>query len=903
MLRQTSEVAEEWLAWCERWPLADNQHSLAYLVEQGAGLRSDNFEQHILARHRDMKSDDVRAVLGDFATQVEHAAVSGSILADLYSRVLKTRGIRITFDGGRPLVAGEPRCFEAWCRLIDFFDPDNFVALALADLAVTQGVDVQIDHVLDQWPLVLAFADPDIARLCERGLSDIHLHFKSLWPVPLSWQRVLRAEAGFEPRPVNREGMKLGKADSYKPYSKPGANSKQGLDEELLRVREGAQLLRRGGPGSRLAHLRSEERTFLTHDLSDAVSFDRRRTLHSDATVGGPDETHFIRKPLLPRRPRDILRAERMMLFDAWREILARSEGHCQTEVALDRYLLAKSMYRARQLQSFDQSNPGLHAFDSKRRHNSHLGRMAREETAGGGFSGARFRQNNGMLLATLFECEPLKRAELRIAPPAAPPIRLAQTYGRLMRASDSLLRDVSTASCHAVAADMSTKFAVHFKRAMGGQEVSDKRRGAPPSSSSLRKLMEYDLESAALQNFRFKATSGRFQAQQRGSHLRSQGDAGASRDSRSEQCHFDLGSASDLIGRLDLASPERGSGPWLVAPYIQLLRGDPEAIADLKNSADNPYFARWSALLARNQSVMAISAKRFGLTCHAGEDFYTLVDGLWHIDAAIDSWRLTAGDGIGHALALGQNAERFRRERLAGIRMPQGFELDALVWLLQLLERCGFPDNGVIRVLQSAVLEKATDCYGPKLLARNKSVTIDLLLSKLSRLDKPIPACSSLAVHRLPSEPPSEFIDSLDPGDQLRCLDYFDERIARWRAKLNVAHQVHERLDGAIEFAQCELRKKVRAKGIVIETNPSSNLRMERAGSIADLPIFTLLEDRDARVTVCTDNPGTYDTNVASEYSLLFAGYLQRNGEDHRDDVLSRLDELRRVGLEKVTW
>jgi hypothetical protein len=56
-------------------------------------------------------------------------------------------------------------------------------------------------------------------------------------------------------------------------------------------------------------------------------------------------------------------------------------------------------------------------------------------------------------------------------------------------------------------------------------------------------------------------------------------------------------------------------------------------------------------------------------------------------------------------------------------------------------------------------------------------------------------------------------------------------------------------------------------------------------------------------RITVCTDNPGTYDVSVSSEYAMLFEAL--RAGEDglSREAALARLDDMRRIGLGRIAW
>lgn len=112
--------------------------------------------------------------------------------------------------------------------------------------------------------------------------------------------------------------------------------------------------------------------------------------------------------------------------------------------------------------------------------------------------------------------------------------------------------------------------------------------------------------------------------------------------------------------------------------------------------------------------------------------------------------------------------------------------------------------------------------------------------------------------------------------------------------------HPIHSKLSGCIQLAQHIIRGKVRQRGVVIETNPSSNLRMELVKRVRDLPIFEILGDRleGVRVSICTDNPGTYDVSVEGEYALLFGALSEKLGGGERDRALTVLERMRWVGL-----
>ncbi|MDE6338310.1 MAG: hypothetical protein K2K97_00805, partial [Muribaculaceae bacterium] len=83
------------------------------------------------------------------------------------------------------------------------------------------------------------------------------------------------------------------------------------------------------------------------------------------------------------------------------------------------------------------------------------------------------------------------------------------------------------------------------------------------------------------------------------------------------------------------------------------------------------------------------LKAAGYSATFHAGEDFYDLADGLRAIDEAIKFLGLQAGDRLGHALALGIDAEAFYKDRHYYIGCPRQWMLDNLVWLYYKTRAC----------------------------------------------------------------------------------------------------------------------------------------------------------------------------------------------------------------------
>jgi hypothetical protein len=189
--------------------------------------------------------------------------------------------------------------------------------------------------------------------------------------------------------------------------------------------------------------------------------------------------------------------------------------------------------------------------------------------------------------------------------------------------------------------------------------------------------------------------------------------------------------------------------------------------------------------------------------------------------------------------------------------------------------------------------------------MGSSNGITLTTLWRKIDNASQPIPATEDLAPNRLPRDIPQRLVEKLTQEDFLRVLDIFDPVVAERRAQYrNPASHLHGSLAETIARVQNAITTKIVSRGVIIETNPSSNMRMLRLTRAAELPIIRLLADRkqDLRVTICTDNPGVYDADVETEYGITFSGLLDLLGRENRDQCLRLLEHVRNVGLRQAT-
>lgn len=829
-------LAVAWLTWRPNDDLPSPTLPLSALFSRGR-FPFDAFVDHLSARDRAADLADIQYRVETFQSDVARQVAAGHpALNLLWLIAFRGFGLRMRFESGAPRIDCSEGLFSDWIRFISEFDPD---AIACLELALRAGTDPSADERFgrfETWPLNIASADPDLAQLLEPGASDMHLHMKSLAAPALNWRRILADRRVLE---------------NARRYQKTALGAGSARRPELQRELD---FIRRAIDGAGLETLESDTQKLFFRSAEATRALGLR-----------------FRARIRARTPREILAPYRRWLFETWRTLTPNTPQ----ELAFGRYLSAKMLYRQHHIQQLTETNPGLAAFEIFRRRNSHLGRFHDDECDGAAFSLARFFTNNALLTQSLAEDRNVRSADLRVAPPAVFPSVLAKSYAQMAAALDALNKEFP---------EIDIGSSVHFKRFLKPPSRRDADAGLPDGAPILRKIIEYDLETAGFQQMRRKL-----------SRLEPQSE---------------LAGALAVFRRVDLASPERGSGPWLIAPFVRLLRGDPQTLEELAQLPDEaPYALRWKRLARHHQATPPHQAPPLRLSCHAGEDFDTLVQGLRHIERAYGAWGMRPGDGLGHCLALGPSllAPGVYDAALRSRRTSCGNDLDSLVWLLDLLERNALGEAAIRRPLREAIAELAETIYGP---ARRRldvnPASVETLIEKVRAADKLLPLGPDFSLRALSTGWGARIFEAehLSSADRMRMADLIDPDVAARRERRVAPHRAHALLQPALRVAQEWITDDIEARGLVIETNPSSNWRIRRAGSPSELPLLNLMSKKDGpRITICTDNPGLYDISVSSEYALLFEALQNAPIGLGRNGALRALERMRRTGRNRVSW
>ncbi len=388
----------------------------------------------------------------------------------------------------------------------------------------------------------------------------------------------------------------------------------------------------------------------------------------------------------------------------------------------------------------------------------------------------------------------------------------------------------------------------------------------------------------------------------------------------------------------IDAAAQELVAPPEIFAPAFRFL-------------LDFPIDVRSTSPIARRlgceAEVLKLLEKRWlGLTYHVGEDFRHLLSGLRAIFEAIEFLHLRPGDRLGHALALALDPEAWAAQAGYQAVVPKQEWLDTLVWVHHFLGarhravgELGIEDQ--IQHLAEQIFLTAgvqSDVVAPEArLPRDPSkrhLSVGDLYAvpltfhdawKLRQLDPSLISCEALKERRdplperLPIRPEARrwlhvqrnvlqqiqgSVGSKATFELLRL--YWFDRNCRQQGRAIETVDMQPQIDTWIEVchdAQEKLKQLVQHRQLVVEVNPTSNVRIGPLASLEEHPIFNLTLDPEGRlsrevvVTVNTDDPGVFNTSLPHEYYLLGEILLRRGVPEGR--VMEWLEWIRNNGHE----
>lgn len=341
-------------------------------------------------------------------------------------------------------------------------------------------------------------------------------------------------------------------------------------------------------------------------------------------------------------------------------------------------------------------------------------------------------------------------------------------------------------------------------------------------------------------------------------------------------------------------------------------------------------------------------------ISYHVGEDFLDIVDGLRAIDEAIHFLNMDCGDRLGHALALGTEPDEWYASKRYHISMPVQEYLDNVVWVYYAMIKYHIDDTDNIKsyleseftrcfrkiygeIVNTADLEYVAENVRNRMIKNEKYSAYELYGGSTTafsfdihtyynawqiRGDEPVlyrkgyfegkrKADFRMNEYRTNAYFPKDFSIRYVPEiAYLYHLYHYSSNVKK-AGKIQEDYYVTPALIRVVKAIQRELKKEIAARGIGIETNPSSNYMIGAFKRYSKHPIVNfynqglvvdqkLLEEcPQIWCSINTDDQGVFGTSLENEYALMACALEREKGQDgkpiyNKNMIYQWLDNIR---------
>ncbi len=317
-------------------------------------------------------------------------------------------------------------------------------------------------------------------------------------------------------------------------------------------------------------------------------------------------------------------------------------------------------------------------------------------------------------------------------------------------------------------------------------------------------------------------------------------------------------------------------------------------------------------------------------LSYHVGEDFLNLTDGLRAIDEALLFLNMRRCDRLGHALALGIDADKYYELKGNRIIMPKQDALDDDVWLLYKANEFNIQiEKSLEQQMIYRIQDRIRYIYGNVL--RKNNVSVDPFVYHMAwmlRGDNPElyrgykyddTKINSFGYDcfMVNNEIPAKTIRADADAVKLYCMYHYDDEVKLKGSETEVLKITPDYIK-LVKQIQKKMQFLIAEKGIAIECNPSSNYLIGtfRRYDAHPITVFnnTFLEHRQEELINCaqisvsinTDDQGVFDTSLTNEYALLALALEKKHDADGNrlysaSNIYQYLDWVRKMGIEQT--
>lgn len=336
----------------------------------------------------------------------------------------------------------------------------------------------------------------------------------------------------------------------------------------------------------------------------------------------------------------------------------------------------------------------------------------------------------------------------------------------------------------------------------------------------------------------------------------------------------------SDFIIGIDAASIESNTEPWVFAPVYRKAR----------DSKSNKLF------------VCSNRLKNLGFTYHVGEDFRHLVTGLRRIDEVLEHFSFHSGDRIGHGIALGVNIETWAKNNHV-VTMHRIEYMENLLWIWGLYKDGLYSNEFDLGYLELEIMKQAEEIY-----SKTDGITVYNLWKAYQSRFKEFEISDKFSFTKARKNN-SIFCKHVD---NIHAISWNEDKLRKtyhckcYLAKMMEPIQIKVMNEDIDRFKKIQdiIIKKVNDKGIIVETNPTSNSVIGSVEDIFNHYIHNLnridkfkFTNHNVMVSINSDDPSVFNTNVSNEFAYIYYS-LQDKGYG-REDIISWIDNIRKMGMD----
>lgn len=291
--------------------------------------------------------------------------------------------------------------------------------------------------------------------------------------------------------------------------------------------------------------------------------------------------------------------------------------------------------------------------------------------------------------------------------------------------------------------------------------------------------------------------------------------------------------------------------------------------------------------------------------TFHAGEDFPHLLSGIRYMLDALELLDLQAGDRLGHGTAMGI------RPGLWIERMPQSISISRGDWMLSVLAgwrllRGSSSNSIIVQKLRDELDKTVSDVFGEDIATDDfeKAMALrDLSVQEVSRfMAEEVEREDDVILSDICKEEARRVANA--SRENRPALELF----WRWQSDQSVWQKSEELVQKDAAFLdesvyvelQRALMQQVKQRDVVIETLPSSNVRISQYVGFNEHHALRWMglgnePEPEIKVSLGSDDPGIFAADLESEFYHLFAA--MSNSGISETDALQRLSKVNECG------